>query len=46
MIVLFGTGYSLWYAYYLLKDKNKLGAFGITLVGLLISALAFMVKLK
>lgn len=41
-----GSGYSFWYAYYLIKDKNKVGAFGITIIGLLIFGLSFLVKLK
>ncbi|WP_394236024.1 hypothetical protein [Niallia oryzisoli] len=45
-VVLFGSCYSFWYAYYLIKDKNKLGAFGMVLVGCLISGLSFMVRLN
>jgi hypothetical protein len=45
-IALVGTGYSFWYAYYLIKDRNKLGAFGIAFVGLLISGLAYFVRMK
>ncbi len=46
MVVLIGSGYSFWYAYYLKKDKNKFGAFGITIIGLLIFGLSFFVKIK
>ena len=46
IVVLLGSLYSFWYAYYLLKDKNKLGSFGMTLVGGLIIALSFLVKLQ
>ncbi|MBZ5753315.1 hypothetical protein M3184_04015 [Metabacillus litoralis] len=46
VVVLFGSCYSFWYAYYLIKDKNKLGAFGMALVGLLIGVFSFMVRLK
>ena len=37
VVVLFGSGYSFAHAFYLWRDRNKLGAFGIILVGLLIS---------
>lgn len=46
IVVLFGVSYSLWYAYYLIKDKNKLGAFGMLLVGLLIGGLSFVIRLQ
>ena len=45
-IVLFGSCYSFWYAYYLMKDQNKLGSFGMAMVGGLIIALSFMVGLQ
>ncbi|MCM3567272.1 hypothetical protein [Neobacillus mesonae] len=45
-VVLFGSGYSFWYSYYLVKGKNKLGALGIALVGGLIFGLSFLVKVK
>jgi hypothetical protein len=34
------------HAYFLLNDKNKMGAFGISLVGLVILTLPFLVRLK
>lgn len=45
-VVLFGGLYSFAHAYYLLKDKNKLGAFGITLIGLMIWMCPFFIRLK
>ncbi|WP_338470698.1 hypothetical protein R4Z10_18210 [Niallia sp. XMNu-256] len=45
-IVVFGLVYSFWYAFYLVKNKNKLGATGMALVGLLIGIFSFMVRLK
>lgn len=45
-VVLFGGVYSFLHAYFLLKDRNKMGAFGISLVGLVILILAFFVRLK
>lgn len=41
-VVLFGGVYSFLHAYFLLKDRNKMGAFGISLVGLVILILAFL----
>lgn len=45
-VVLFGAVYSFGHAYFLLKDKNKWGAIGISLVGLAISILPFFIRLK
>ena len=36
---LLGSCYSFWFAFYLLKDQNKLGSFGMAMVGGLIIAL-------
>ncbi len=46
VVVLFGSGYSFAHAYYLWRDRNKVGAFGIILVGLLIAIFSFMVDLQ
>ena len=45
-VISFGSFYSFWYAYYLIKDKNKLGAFGLIILGFLISGLSLMIRLK
>jgi hypothetical protein len=45
-VVCTGSVYSFWYAYYLLKDKNKMGAVGMVLIGVLIGGLSFLVELK
>ncbi len=45
-VVLFGSCYSFAHAYYLWRDQNKVGAFGITLVGILIGIFSFMVDLQ
>jgi hypothetical protein len=45
-VVLFGGAYSFLHAYFLVKDRNKMGAFGISLVGLVIFLLTFLVRLK
>ena len=45
-IVFLGSYYSFWYAYYLLKNQNKLGSIGMALVGGLIIAVSFMVRLQ
>lgn len=46
IVVLFGGLYSFAHAYFLIKDKNKLGAFGITLIGLVICVCPFFIRLK
>ncbi len=46
VVVLFGSGYSFAHAFYLWRDRNKVGAFGIILVGLLIAIFSFMVDLQ
>jgi hypothetical protein len=46
VLVFLGSCYSFWYAYYLLKDQNKLGSVGMAMVGGLIIALSFMVRLQ
>jgi hypothetical protein len=46
MVVIFGGFYSFAHAYFLLKDKNKLGAFGITIIGLVICVCPFFIRLK
>jgi hypothetical protein len=46
IVVLYGAAYSFLHAYFLIKDKNKMGAFGISLVGLVIFILTFIVRLK
>jgi hypothetical protein len=45
-IVLVGALYSFAYAFYLIKDKNKMGAIGLVFIGLLICGLSFFVRLK
>ncbi|MDQ0229987.1 hypothetical protein [Metabacillus malikii] len=45
-IVLIGTLYSFGHAYVLMKDKNKLGAFGMSIVGCSIFILSFLVQMK
>ncbi|WHZ05481.1 hypothetical protein QNH48_12980 [Neobacillus sp. YX16] len=45
-VILFGGAYSFLHAYFLFKDKNKIGAFGISLVGSVILILTFLVRLK
>lgn len=45
-VVLFGGAYSFLHAYYLIKDRNKIGAIGISLVGIVIFVLTFIVRLK
>jgi hypothetical protein len=45
-VVLFGGGYSFLHAYFLIKDKNKIGAVGVSLVGIVILVLTFIVRLK
>jgi hypothetical protein len=45
-VVLFGGAYSFLHAYFLVKDRNKIGAFGISLIGLVIFILTFIVRLK
>jgi hypothetical protein len=46
MVVLFGGLYCFAHAYFLLKDKNKLGAVGIILIGVVICACPFFIRLK
>jgi hypothetical protein len=45
-IVFLGSCYSFWYAFSLLKEQNKLGSVGMAMVGGLIIALSFMVRLQ
>lgn len=46
LVVLFSSGYSFWYAYYLIKGKNRIGAFGVAVVGILIVVLSFWVNIE
>jgi tellurite resistance protein TehA-like permease len=46
IIVVLGVVYSFWYTYFLLKDKNKLGAIGMIFIGILIVGASFFVRLK
>jgi hypothetical protein len=45
-VVSFGAAYSFIHAYFLIKDKNKIGAAGISLVGIVILVLTFIIRLK
>lgn len=45
-VVLCGAFYSFGHAYFLIKEKNKLGALGISMVGLAITILPFFIRLK
>ncbi|WP_442596527.1 hypothetical protein [Neobacillus sp. D3-1R] len=45
-VVLFGAFYSFGHAFYLIKDKNKFGAIGISLVGVIILICPFLVRMK
>lgn len=45
-IVLFGSLYSFGHAFFLLKDKKKLGAVGISLIGCTIILCSFFIRLK
>lgn len=45
-VVLCGTFYSFGHAYFLIKEKNKLGAIGISIVGLAITIIPFFIRLK
>jgi hypothetical protein len=46
IVVLSGGLYSFAHAYFLIKDKNKLGALGITFIGLVICVCPFFIRLK
>nr|WP_263327446.1 hypothetical protein [Neobacillus sp. Marseille-Q6967] len=45
-VVIFGALYSFGHGYFLLKDKNKIGAVGISIVGLAICIIPFWLRLK
>lgn len=45
-IALLGSSYAIGHAYFLIKDKNKIGAIGIGLVGIFILFFAFIIRLK
>jgi hypothetical protein len=46
VVVMCGAFYSFGHAYFLIKDKNKLGAIGISVVGLTITILPFFIRIK
>jgi len=46
LIVFFGFAYSIGHSLVLFKDKNKLGAFGMLLVGITIVVFSFFIQLK
>jgi hypothetical protein len=46
VVVLFGSVYSFAFAYHLLKEKNKIGAYGVLIFALMIGVGSFFVRLR